>query len=146
MDGGMRPARIQPANAAAGTPGTVMAMSEVGLRVNEACKPGLADIKPDLGRFGRLHVRHGKGARGSGPRERMVPLINNAEATLRTCGARSMSEMGWDRSCQCGRAAGHPGRHRCIDPSLARLELQDFDYAGRGYHLECPMTHQDPGP
>jgi methyltransferase len=32
------------------------------------------------------------------------------------------------------------------DRSLARLELQDFDYAGRGYHLECPMTHQDPGP
>ena len=35
------------------------------------------------GRFGKLHVRHGKGARGSGPRERMVPLINNAGQTLR---------------------------------------------------------------
>ncbi|MEU6721346.1 site-specific integrase [Nonomuraea sp. NPDC046802] len=58
-------------------------MSEVGLRVNEACKLDLADIKWDLGRFGKLHVRHGKGARGSGPRERMVPLINNAAATLR---------------------------------------------------------------
>lgn len=58
-------------------------MSEVGLRVNEACKLDLPDIKWDLGRFGKLHVRHGKGARGSGPRERMVPLINNAGATLR---------------------------------------------------------------
>ncbi|PRX41574.1 hypothetical protein B0I32_1745 [Nonomuraea fuscirosea] len=58
-------------------------MSEVGLRVNEACKLDLAGIKWDLGRFGKLHVRHGKGARGSGPRERMVPLINNAAATLR---------------------------------------------------------------
>ncbi|MEU4233214.1 site-specific integrase [Nonomuraea sp. NPDC026600] len=58
-------------------------MSEVGLRVNEACKLDLADIKWDLGHFGKLHVRHGKGARGSGPRERMVPLINNAAATLR---------------------------------------------------------------
>jgi site-specific recombinase XerD len=47
-------------------------MAEVGLRVNEACKLDLADIKWDLGRFGKLHVRHGKGARGSGPRERMV--------------------------------------------------------------------------
>ena len=28
-------------------------------------------------------MRHGKGARGSGPRERMVPLINDAGATLR---------------------------------------------------------------
>jgi site-specific recombinase XerD len=58
-------------------------MSEVGLRVNECCKLDLPDIKWDLGRFGKLHVRHGKRARGSGPRERMVPLINNAGATLR---------------------------------------------------------------
>ncbi|MFB6603693.1 hypothetical protein ACFCXR_28310 [Streptomyces noursei] len=41
-------------------------MSQVGLRVSEACKLDLADIKWNLGRFGKLHVRHGKGARGSG--------------------------------------------------------------------------------
>lgn len=58
-------------------------MSQVGLRVSEACKLDLADIKWDLGRFGKLHVRHGKGARGPGPRERMVPLINGADCTLR---------------------------------------------------------------
>ena len=58
-------------------------MSEVGLRVNEVCKLDLADVKWDLGRFGKLHIRHGKGARGSGPRERMVPLINNAGQALR---------------------------------------------------------------
>ena len=40
-------------------------------------------VKWDLGLFGKLHVRHGKGARGSGPRERMVPLINGAGRTLR---------------------------------------------------------------
>jgi hypothetical protein len=55
-------------------------MSQVGLRVSGACGLGLDDIKRDLGRFGKLHVRHGKGARGSGPRERMVPLINGADA------------------------------------------------------------------
>ncbi|MGD0062287.1 MAG: site-specific integrase [Streptosporangiaceae bacterium] len=58
-------------------------IADVGLRVNEACKLDLADVKWDLGLFGKLHVRLGKGARGSGPRERMVPLINNAGATLR---------------------------------------------------------------
>jgi site-specific recombinase XerD len=58
-------------------------MAEVGLRVNEARSLDLADIKWQLGRFGKLHIRHGKGARGSGPRERMVPLINNAGRTLR---------------------------------------------------------------
>ncbi|MHA6757898.1 site-specific integrase [Streptacidiphilus sp. PAMC 29251] len=57
-------------------------MAEVGLRVNEACRLDLGDIKWDLGRFGKLHVRYGKGSRGSGPRERMVPLINDAGRTL----------------------------------------------------------------
>jgi site-specific recombinase XerD len=58
-------------------------MSEVGLRINELRQLDLVDIKWGLGRFGKLHVRHGKGARGSGPRERMVPLINDAGRTLR---------------------------------------------------------------
>jgi site-specific recombinase XerD len=58
-------------------------MSQVGLRVSEACKLDLTDIKWDLVPFGKLHVRHGKSARGSGPRERMVPLINGADRTLR---------------------------------------------------------------
>lgn len=58
-------------------------MSEVGPRVNEVRCLDLTDVKWELGRFGKLHVRVGKGARGSGPRERMVPLINGADRTLR---------------------------------------------------------------
>jgi site-specific recombinase XerD len=58
-------------------------MSQVGLRVNEVRSLDLDDITWDLGRFGKLHIRHGKGARGSGPRERMVPLINDAGRSLR---------------------------------------------------------------
>ncbi|WP_241745659.1 transposase [Streptomyces lydicus] len=38
------------------------------------------------GPFGKLHVRHGEGARGSGPREWMVPLINGADRMLRWFG------------------------------------------------------------
>jgi len=58
-------------------------MAEVGLRVNEARQLDLADVKWELGPFGKLHVRHGKGARGSGPRQRMVPLVNHDDRTLR---------------------------------------------------------------
>ncbi len=58
-------------------------MATVGLRINEACLLDLADIKWDLGQLGKIHVRHGKGARGSGPRERMVPLIGGADRLLR---------------------------------------------------------------
>jgi integrase/recombinase XerD len=57
-------------------------MADVGLRLNEVRSLDLADVHWDLGRFGKLHVRHGKGANGSGPRERMVPLINGAGRTL----------------------------------------------------------------
>jgi integrase/recombinase XerD len=58
-------------------------LAEVGLRINEARHLDLADVRWELGAFGKLHVRVGKGARGSGPRERMVPLLNGAGRTLR---------------------------------------------------------------
>jgi site-specific recombinase XerD len=58
-------------------------MADVGLRINEIRNLDLADVKWELGRFGKLHVRCGKGSRGSGPKERMVPLVNGAGTTLR---------------------------------------------------------------
>lgn len=58
-------------------------MAELGLRVNEVRHLDLADLKWELGPFGKLHVRHGKGASGSGPRERMVPMLGGADRTLR---------------------------------------------------------------
>ncbi|OJF12350.1 site-specific recombinase XerD [Couchioplanes caeruleus] len=94
-------------------------MAEVGLRVNELRSLDLADVKWDLGRFGKLHVRKGKGARGSGPRERMVPLINNAGATLRW-----FIEDVWghfdDDHTRPG-APLFPSERRCADGSAARV-------------------------
>lgn len=94
-------------------------MSEVGLRVNEACKLDLADIKWELGRFGKLHVRHGKGARGSGPRERMVPLINNAAATLRWFVEDVWAQFGDDHT-RPG-ASLLPSERKNTDGSAARV-------------------------
>ena len=68
-------------------------MSQVGLRVNEACHLDLADVKWELGRFGKLHVRVGKGARGSGPRERMVPWRATSRASPVT--GRTWPTRGW---------------------------------------------------
>jgi hypothetical protein len=39
----------------------------------------LDDVRWELGRFGKLNVRHGKGARRRGPKPRLVPLINGAD-------------------------------------------------------------------
>ncbi|MGC5322358.1 tyrosine-type recombinase/integrase [Micromonospora arida] len=58
-------------------------MGMLGLRVNEVRMLDVADLRWDLGRFGKLHVRFGKGSQGSGPRERVVPLINGADRLLR---------------------------------------------------------------
>ena len=94
-------------------------MAEVGLRVNEACQLDLADIKWDLGRFGKLHVRIGKGARGSGPRERMVPLINNARATLEWFVADVWGHFGDDHT-RPG-APLFPSERKNSDGSCARV-------------------------
>ena len=50
----------------------------LGLRINETVMLDIRDWRPDLGGFGKLHVRHGKGARGRGPKPRLVPAINGA--------------------------------------------------------------------
>ena len=92
-------------------------MADVGLRVNEVSHLDLADVKWDLGRFGKLHVRLGKGARGSGPRERMVPLINGAGATLRwfvrdVCPASMMITPGRVPRCSAPSGATPTGARR----------------------------------
>ena len=94
-------------------------MAEVGLRVNEARHLDLADIKWDLGLFGKLHVRKGKGARGSGPRERMVPLINDAGRTLRWFVEDAWAHFGDDHT----RVAAPllPSERKNADGSSARV-------------------------
>ena len=57
--------------------------ADVGLRINEARMLDLADVRWELGRFGKLNVRHGKGSRRRGAKARLVPLINGADRSLR---------------------------------------------------------------
>ncbi|MEU2873491.1 site-specific integrase [Streptomyces olivoreticuli] len=58
-------------------------MAGLGLRINEVRRLDLDDVRWELGRFGKLHVRFGKGTQGSGPRQRVVPLINGTDRLLR---------------------------------------------------------------
>ncbi|MEV6350504.1 site-specific integrase [Actinoplanes sp. NPDC051851] len=90
-------------------------MADVGLRVNEARNLDLDDIKWGLGPFGKLHVRIGKGSNGSGPRERMVPLINDAGRTLRWYIEDVWAQFGGDH--RSPRAPLFPSERR----SLARV-------------------------
>jgi len=54
----------------------------VGLRINETVRIDLRDWRPDLGEFGKLHVRFGKGTGGRGPKPRLVPAINGVDQLL----------------------------------------------------------------
>ncbi|MEK7425092.1 MAG: tyrosine-type recombinase/integrase [Actinomycetota bacterium] len=54
----------------------------LGLRINETVMLDIRDWRPDLGEFGKLHVRHGKGARGRGPKQRLIPAINGADRLI----------------------------------------------------------------
>jgi integrase len=58
-------------------------VTDVGLRINEARMLDLDDVRWELGRFGKLNVRHGKGSRRKGPKPRLVPMINGADRSLR---------------------------------------------------------------
>jgi integrase/recombinase XerD len=113
-------------------------MADVGLRVNEARNLDLADVKWELGRFGKLHVRMGKGARGSGPRERMVPLINDAGRTLRWFVEDVWGQFGdrHDRHDRHG-AALFPSERKHPDGSAIRVG----DEALRAALAEAAATH-----
>lgn len=54
-----------------------------GLRSDEAASLEIADLHFGRGPFGKIHVRFGKGARGSGPRPRWVPMLDQVDLILR---------------------------------------------------------------
>lgn len=54
----------------------------VGLRINETVMLDIRDWRPDLGSYGKLHVRFGKGSSGRGPKPRLVPAINGVDQLM----------------------------------------------------------------
>jgi site-specific recombinase XerD len=53
-----------------------------GLRAQEAAVLEIRDVHFNRGPFGKLHVRLGTGARGSGPRPRWVPMLDQLDESL----------------------------------------------------------------
>jgi len=54
-----------------------------GLRSEEVVMLDRSDVHFGRGTFGKLHVRFGKGAKGSGPRPRWVPMLDKLDLVLR---------------------------------------------------------------
>lgn len=53
-----------------------------GLRIAEASMLEVKDCRFDLGEHGKLHVRFGKGSRGSGHKARWVPMLDGLDQLL----------------------------------------------------------------
>lgn len=53
-----------------------------GLRIQETYMLDIRDWRRDLGDYGKLHIRFGKGSRGRGPKTRLVPAINSVAELL----------------------------------------------------------------
>lgn len=70
----------------------------LGLRINETVMLDIRDWRPDLGEFGKLHVRHGKGSSGRGPKARLVPAINGADRLIDWWLAEVRHQFGGDWS------------------------------------------------
>lgn len=54
----------------------------LGLRINETVMLDVGDWQRQLGGFGKLHVRFGKGSRGRGAKPRLVTAINDVDVLL----------------------------------------------------------------
>lgn len=82
----------------------------VGLRINETVCLEVGDWYPRKGAHGVLHVRCGKGARGSGPWQRLVPAIDGVDRLLAWWLAEVRPQL--DDGPAGGRAALLPSRRR----------------------------------
>ena len=98
--------------------------ADVGLRVNEARMLDLDDVRWELGRFGKLNVRHGKGSRRRGLKPRLVPLINGADRGLRWFIEDVRGLFGADHT-RPG-APLFPSERKCLDGSCSRATADVF--------------------
>jgi integrase/recombinase XerD len=95
-----------------------------GLRADEAASLEVADLHFGRGPFGKIHVRFGKGARGSGPRPRWVPMLDQLDLILRWFVDDVRPRLGGSKAVFCDEGGGpiHRGTIRNRLRHLLELE------------------------
>jgi len=95
-----------------------------GLRADEAASLELADLHFERGPFGKIHVRFGKGARGSGPRPRWVPMLDQVDLILRWFVDEIRPRLGESKALLCDEGGGPIHRGTIRNRLRYLLELE----------------------
>lgn len=120
-----------------------------GLRADEAASLELADLHFDRGPFGKIHVRFGKGARGSGPRPRWVPMLDHVDLILRWFLDDVRPRMPESKALFCDEAGGvlHRGTVRNRLHHLLTLEgcSDEQRFSPHGLRHACATHNYERG-
>jgi integrase/recombinase XerD len=102
----------------------VRTLYHAGLRAEEAVSLDVGDVHFGRGPFGKLHVRYGKAARGSGPRPRWVPMLDQLDLVLGWYLNDVRSRFGEGSALFCDEGGGrmHKGSVRNRLAHLLKLE------------------------
>jgi integrase/recombinase XerD len=102
-----------------------------GLRADEAACLELADLHFGRGPFGKIHVRFGKGTRGSGPRPRWVPMLDQLDLVLRWFVEDVRPKMPSSKALFCDEGGGPIHRGTVRNRLRHLLELEGAPAAQR---------------
>lgn len=102
-----------------------------GLRADEAASLDQADVHFGRGPFGKIHVRFGKGTRGSGPRPRWVPMLDQLDLILRWFVDDVRPRLGESKSLFCDEGGGPIHRGTIRNRLRHLLELEGGPVAER---------------
>ena len=102
-----------------------------GLRADEAASLEIADLHFGRGPFGKIHVRFGKGTRGSGPRPRWVPMLDQLDLILRWFLADVRGGFGESTALFCDEGGGPIHRGTIRNRLRHLLELEGAPSADR---------------
>ena len=120
-----------------------------GLRSDEAASLERSDLYFDRGPFGKIHVRFGKAARGSGPRPRWVPMLDHVDLVLRWYLDDVRPAMGDSAALFCDEGGGvlHRGTIRNRLRALLALEGRPETewFSPHGLRHACATTNYERG-
>ncbi len=95
-----------------------------GLRADETASLEQADLHFGRGPFGKIHVRFGKAARGSGPRPRWVPMLDHLDLVLRWFVEDVRPKMGPSKALFCDEGGGPINRGTIRNRLRYLLEME----------------------